>query len=255
MGVVSRLGLAAALVLTAGSAAAHELIVQPERTNVGAGEEVAFRILSTHFFIAPEELENVDTVRAWLVQGEARVDLDLEPDAEANVIRGRFTLPDAGPAVLVAQRVGVVWSQTTQGTRRGGRDVHANALWSAAHEKFAKSLLNPAADADLHTTALGHALEIVPLDPPADLEAGSALRVQVLYAGEPIPAQIQATYDGHTEAGNTYAVTLEADAMGIATVPLDAAGDWIVRVQHRADVNAADHDRHVARAVLLVEVR
>ncbi|WP_032827294.1 DUF4198 domain-containing protein, partial [Kingella kingae] len=44
---------------------------------------------------------------------------------------------------------------------------------------------------------LGHLLEIVPLDNPANVHVGEPFKVKVLYKGEPLPnVTLTATFDG-----------------------------------------------------------
>ena len=62
------------------------------------------------------------------------------------------------------------------------------------YEKFAKSLLNPAANDTLYKTPQNQMLEIVLLDNPATVKPGGVMHVQVLLRGKPLPGAAVAAF-------------------------------------------------------------
>lgn len=91
--------------------------------------------------------------------------------------------------------------------------------------------------------ALGHALEIVPLDDPSGVRAGGTVRVRLLFHGKPVPnAHLRAGWGSpdaiHAEpapgapAKPDQVVTTGAD--GVATVAISEPGLWNVRTLYAA---------------------
>lgn len=64
-----------------------------------------------------------------------------------------------------------------------------------------------------------------------------------------------ATYDGFSKEENTYAYYTEGHKDCTAKIKITQPGIRMVRVQNTAPEHTEDHDRYVARAVLLFEVK
>jgi uncharacterized GH25 family protein len=83
---------------------------------------------------------------------------------------------------------------------------------------------------DTYKKVLGQKLEIVPQANPYDLKPGDTLQVLLLFEGNPLAG---ARIESHCRAGDkvtTQTATTGKD--GIASVKLDQAGTWLVRLVH-----------------------
>mgnify|MGYP000019512794 FL=1 len=128
--------------------------------------------------------------------------MKLAEDAKVKALVGKAALPADGPAMIVGHRLPQIWSDTTEGVLEGGRkDLEAKGkkvLKVGKYEKFAKTMLNPAANDGLYKKVLGHDLEIVLLTNPADIKAGDDIKAEVLLNGKPVKAPLGLTYDGYS---------------------------------------------------------
>ncbi|MGK7924672.1 MAG: DUF4198 domain-containing protein [Spirulina sp.] len=245
----------AGLVLSATATNAHELILKPDRLATKGREMLEFAILSTHQFMQPEEMEAAEIVEAVLFQDGRTLPLTIQENPTANQLEGVVSLTHHNPAYLLAHRLGAIWSMTPEGMKEGTRATLSEVEWSAKYEKFAKTLIN-ATQGDLtYNRPVGQLLEIVPMDNPANLKPGDDLIVRILYKGQPLDAEVKATYDGFSDTPSTYAYFTETLAQGLAKIRIISSGIWMVRVQHTKDVQGEDYDRHVLRSVLVFEVR
>jgi uncharacterized GH25 family protein len=76
-------------------------------------------------------------------------------------------------------------------------------------------------------------LEIVPARDPYTLKAGDPLPVQVLFRGAPVAdAPVVATHVTFRGRAGEYAWSGRTDPTGRASIPLTAAGQWLVRAVH-----------------------
>ena len=237
------------------SAGAHEFIVRPAQMQVAGGAPLAFEILSAHvFFSRSEELEPASEVAASLAAGERRLPLSLTANAPAFVYSGTASAPAAGTFILRAHRAPQIWATTAQGFRNVGQ--RGPGMTNVRmYEKFAKALVNVAAGDEGYRQIVGDRLEIVPLANPATIRPGQELQVRVLFDGQPLTARVTATYDGFSPRQDTYAYATEGESDGTAHVMITRPGLWMVRVEHQLAETRPTHDRYVARAGLVFEIR
>lgn len=233
-------------------ASAHEFILVPQQWQAyKSGQNLPFRIVSSHVFMKSAELENPELVAASY-QGK---DVPLTGNDVFGTFDGAVTLEGGAAAVLRGHRKGEVWSLTTKGMKRGGRGELDNVVEARMYEKFSKTLLPVDGNTDGWDKPVGDALEIVPLDNPLTLKPGDSFRVQVLYNGQPVsPDAVTATYDGFSDAENSYAYYTEPYGEGEAVVKVSAPGFWMVRVQYAVTVEGKDYEKHVMRTVLAFPV-
>ena len=234
-------------------AAAHEVVIVPEKAEKGT---LAFTVESTHVFAKPEEAENPANVEAYLLTGaDQRKDIALTLDGLS--LKGQVEAPKSG-GWLVAHRLGQIWSNTPEGMKEGSRAEFPDAVFSNRYEKFVKHLIGIPADDVAFNKPLNHTLEIVPLDAPSDIRVGEDLRVQILHQGRPIGTQVLATYAGFTDTPSSYAYATETysdeTAQGIAKIRISAPGLWFVRVEHKPKSSEDGVDRDVLRSVLSFRV-
>ncbi|MDO4997665.1 MAG: DUF4198 domain-containing protein, partial [Neisseria sp.] len=93
------------------------------------------------------------------------------------------------------------------------------------------------------TRPLGHLLEIVPLDNPANIRVGEPFKVKVLYRGEPLPnVTLTATFEGFDLRDHSKTHKVEAQAFSDTTaadgtvdiIPL-RQGFWKANVEYKTD--------------------
>jgi uncharacterized GH25 family protein len=114
------------------------------------------------------------------------------------------------------------------------------SLWS---QKFSKVLL-PGAASTVHTVAVGHRLELVPLASPWASPA-APIRVKAIFDGKPLAGKSISVGDGVTDR-DTDATT---DATGVATVPMTTGRWYVLSVSHRVPSRVptlAENDAYVA---------
>lgn len=242
------------LAIGVGSAAAHEFIIKPVQMKTEPGHTLPFSIVSAHAFMISEEMEPVDEVDVSLIQGDGNDRVALKPNDVLLTLDGAAELKTEGTHILAGHRNGMIWTQTTRGWKQASRKGLTGVISSGKYEKFCKTLVVCGNADNGYKTVLGHKLEIVPVDDPSQAVPGRDLRFQVLYDGKPHPAEVYATYDGFTDAANTYAYYTETDETGQARVRITHPGVWMVRVQHKVDEPTEDYDSHVLRAVLVFGV-
>lgn len=143
---------------------------------------------------------------------------------------------------------------------RGPRSgVTAGTVEQATRSQmFAKALLVSGEDADTVPGALGHDIEILPVEAPSAWRVGKDVPFRVLFRGQPLRnADLVATYIGFEPDGAwCYATTTGAE--GRAAVRPSQAGTWVLRVKTQrpaAPEQRAEYDVESYTATLVLEVR
>lgn len=145
-----------------------------------------------------------------------------------------FTVSAAGLAdvkMLVGVQQGSYYSRTPEGGRRGSKRDFPAAMSCSFSNNTAKALVGLGHEAAEAGLPVGHVFELVPLVGAGRLVAGSSLPIKVLFHGEPWQGELVATYAGYDKAAgeSDYPVVLNTDEQGRVMVPLDRAGQWLVR--------------------------
>ena len=242
------------------AAQAHEFILKPDTATPSAGQKTRLQAQAAHVFMVSEEAEKPENVRLYLLQGDKKTDIALAEDKALLALVGEFALAQNGPALLVGHRLPQIWCETTQGEMEGSRAaLEAKGMKvksSGKYEKFAKTLLNPSHDDKLYSKVLGQDLELVLLTNPADVKPGSAVNVQVLLHGKPVPnATVGLTHDAFSKEQDTYKFKAQTDAQGKATFTVDAPALWMLRTTVVEKTPGADADEHHRRATFVFPVK
>jgi uncharacterized GH25 family protein len=150
-----------------------------------------------------------------------------EQKANNSLLTSPFDQPGAG-AVLAASYDNGYWLNTPEGARNVSRRLipqGSNTRWVA---KFAKTLMGPGA----YTRVLGQELELVALEDPFTLAGGKSLQVRVQLRGKPVTDAKVRILDGVTVMDPKDARSVPTDASGVATVPLDRRGLYVLAVEY-----------------------
>lgn len=227
-------------------AGAHEFIIKPAQLRVESGAKLPFNILATHVFMVSEEVEPVNTVKAWLIEGDKSTPVALKENHILETIDGVVRANQKGTAILVAQLQEPIETTKAEGTSRSQR---------IKREKFAKALITVTTDDENYKKALGHKLEIVPVSNVTRARAGDDLSFRILLDGKPLKGQVYATYDGFSRRYMTFAYATETLDDGLAYVKVTSPGVWIVRVEKRLEANHKDYDLLSLKATLVFSVQ
>jgi uncharacterized GH25 family protein len=246
----------------------HEFFVMPDEVkDYKAGDTALLNVLSTHYFTVGEELESAELNEVYIVKNGQRTGarLSLEPNDERRWHEARYRLADNTPVIVEGFRKGGFYCIFADGSLADGTRQEAAAAYpektvarAEYFAKFSKLCLNPAAGDSAFSAPLGHELEIIPLDNPARLRAGSVSRAKfrVLYQGRPLAnAEVSATYDYYNyKTANAYAQTMRTNPQGEAIFRIDHGGLWLVRISDtRPSTRGADVDNLSAVLVFAVK--
>lgn len=176
------------------------------------------------------------------------------PDGKQDLVqKGQFNyqyqskkpLPE-GSYLVAAVYQPTFWSQNAHGWKQADMTKIDNATYCEQTRMYGKSVVNVghnSADTRIVTRPIGHTLEIVPLDNPANIRVGERFKVKVLFNGEPLPnVAVTATFDGfdNSDRHKTHKVEAQAfyDLTGddgtVDVIPL-RQGFWKVAVEHKTE--------------------
>ena len=151
-----------------------------------------------------------------------------------------------GSYLVVGEYKPTFWSKNANGWKRENMTQMPNATYCEETRMYGKFIANvghESASKDIITRPVGHHLEIVPLDNPANVHVGERFKVKVLFNGEPLPnAVLTATFDGFDTSDRSKSHKVEAQAFSDVTgdygtveiIPL-RQGFWKANVEHKTD--------------------
>lgn len=138
-------------------------------------------------------------------------------------------LDTPGGYIVAAVQKGGYYTRTTRGGRQGSKADHLNAISCGFSNNTMKSIFSKGGKSVSFDHVLGHALEIVPLADPAALGKGDRFSIKVLFHGKPFTGTVNATWEGF-EGDDGYAVESASNKDGIAEIPLESDGLWMIMV-------------------------
>lgn len=151
-----------------------------------------------------------------------------------------------GSYLVTAEYQPTFWSKNKSGWEKASLKEMPDAEYCEQTRMFGKNIVNvghESADTAIITRPVGQALEIVPLDNPANIHVGDRFKVKVLFNGEPLPnATLTATFDGFDtqDRGKTHKTEAQAfsdttsDDGTVSIIPL-RPGFWKASIEHKAD--------------------
>jgi uncharacterized GH25 family protein len=242
---------------------AHEFFIAPrEVKDYKAGDEVKLDVLSTHYFIKGEEIEEPSTLNSvYVLQKDKKTPLFLTANQDRLLYETSWKLENDSPALIVGERVGGYYCYTTEGYMDGTKkEVLASGATITKclyFSKLSKTYLNPKSDDKSFKKPLGQIFEIVPLTNPADIVVGKVGKFQVLYDEKPFAnADIFATYDTFdSDTENAYAKKSKTDENGIASFNFDNKGLWLVRINYHKASKIVDVDEDDINAIAVFNVK
>ena len=142
----------------------------------------------------------------------------------------------AGSYLIAANYKPTYWSRNKDGWKPENREQMKDADHCSLATMFGKNVLNVSGSKsmDFVTRPLGHKLEIVPLQNPADYQVNKPFHIKILFDGKPLKtAPVTATFAGFP--AYQWAFYGHTDLNGeIDILPL-RAGQWMVKVKHDMD--------------------
>ncbi|GHT56107.1 phosphoribosylglycinamide formyltransferase [Spirochaetia bacterium] len=257
----------------AGFVFAHETTIVTGDTSKDykSGDTVTLYGISSHYNLVGEELEGLDAVEMYVYKnGVKGANLSLKEDKDRLWYEARYTLADNNLAIAVFRSIGGYTTTFSDGSRVGlnkrqaaaanpGKTITRTNYFS----KWGKYYINPGKTDRTFSTPLGHDIEIIPLDNPADMSRGSTIRLRVLYRGNPLPnAEVKATYDyyDYRTMDAWFSTGRKTDSRGEISFRLDHPNIgkpvvWIFRAREVQKVNSPETDEENPAATLLFAVK
>ena len=252
-----------AVLLCAGPAFAHDTWLLPATFHVEPGGTIVLDMTSGMAFPKPESPVKADRIAASGIRlgGQTAV---LEPQAPtASALRLSGKAAAAGIATLWAVSKPRTLTLKADEVKHYLEEVGAPASvaerwrkqqrWRESYTKLAKTYVAVGSVADDMSwqEPVGLALEMIPLQGPADLRPGTQFAVRVLRGGKPLPGlSLSAAGPG---PGNP--LTAHTDSDGRAVFRLDRAGPWLLRGTLIEESSGSDRDWDSLFATLVVSVR
>jgi uncharacterized GH25 family protein len=250
----------------------HETFIIPGdiQKEYKAGDTAQLFGVSSHYFAVGEEIEPPDTVEMHVykngVKGE---NLPLEANKDRVWYEASYRLTDDTPVVAVFRSIGGFYSIMTDGSYADGNKREAAAAnpgktvqVSRYFTKWAKLYLNPNKGDKTFSNPLGHDIEIIPLDNPANIRRGSNIKLRVLYKGQPYAnAEVKATHDYYDyHSMDVWAKTGKTDSKGEISFKLDHSNIgktvlWAFQVGDIRKSTQPDVDEDNLKAMLLFAVK
>jgi hypothetical protein len=257
-------------VVNAGLTWAHDLFLRLENYFAQPNSDVRIHVLNGTFsksegavarnrirsldLVTPSQALKLDTT-AWLPRGDSTLFTIRTREAGTYVV-GASVLPRSISlsakdfnAYLESDGVPDVLAQ-----RR--RDNALSRPAKEMYQKHVKALLqvgptrSPGFD-----RALGYPAELIPLENPYSLRAGSVLRVRALVDGQPVANQLVVAGGLTTGRERIAERSVRTDSQGVARVALRSAGTWYVKFIHMVRAPVGDTvDYHSKWATLTFAV-
>ena len=238
------LAAAGLLIAAAGALEAHDLFFRADSFRVAPGTTLALRVLNGTFSesesaVARSRLRDISVVSP---AGRSRPDTTFWSSKGDTSL---FTV-QTGPAgtyvvgaSLLSREIALKADEFNSYLRDDGiPDVlaarrRANELAKDVTERYAKHIKTILQVGTKRTgdfsVVLGYPAELVPLDNPYSLAAGSTLRVRALVDGTPVANQLVVS-GGRTPSGARFRESrVRTDASGVARIRLTGKGHWYVK--------------------------
>jgi uncharacterized GH25 family protein len=170
-------------------------------------------------------------------------------------LKSETSLSQEGTYLVAAQRKAGFYTKTAQ----GGKSVSKKGLNDVIACSYSLMCMKAVANVGKGTqadTVVGHPIEIIPLQNPANLKAGDYLPIRVLFDGKPYSGDVFATYMGFSTDKNTFAYATTTDKKGHGRIRILQQGIWLIKVAHTIpfpDPNECDVRSYVATLTLEVE--
>ncbi len=137
-----------------------------------------------------------------------------------------------GAYIVAAKRKAGFYTKTTQGGKRCSKKGLKNVIKCFHSHMCMKAVVNVGEGKGKVDVRIGHPMEIIPLENPADLRAGDYLPVQVLLKGKPFKGVIYATYVGFSTEKNTFAYSTTTNRKGEGKIKILHSGVWMIKADH-----------------------
>lgn len=241
---MQKLILATLLIGAMTSAAAHRVWVSADHTHGGEilKAELGYGEFPEFSPIAKERLDIFKPLQLITPKGKENLVqkgmYNYQYQSAKPVAEGSF--------LVIGEYQPTFWSKNANGWKRENIKEMSDATYCEQTRMYGKHIANvghESASTDVITKQVGHMLEIVPLDNPANVHVGERFKVKVLFKGEPLPnAVVTATFDGFDNSDRSKSHKVEAQAFYDTTgadgtvdiIPL-RQGFWKVNVEHKVD--------------------
>ncbi len=213
----------------------HDMWVETKTPLVKAGQSLTMQFPSDHTF-PPQHNEYIDSkemAKTFLLTPSGK-QITVEKK-NGHIYRSGKPLRERGTHLIVSGKKWLYWTQTTDGWKTGKNKKQVkNPIKGVYSGKFVKSLINvDRPGGGVFKRRIGHTLEIIPLQNPAELEKGAHLECRILFKGKPYRGEVKATYAGFSEKENVFAVNTSTDRRGICKIKISERGPWLVKAGMR----------------------
>ncbi len=161
-----------------------------------------------------------------------------------------------GAYLTVAARKEAFFTKTTKGYERQSKKGLKDVIQCGYYGMYAKAVVDVEKGGGKNLTKpVGHTLEIVPLEDPADLREGDYMPVKVLYNNEPLKTELCATYIGFSTE-SAWAYTTKTNKEGMGKIKMLKSGVWLIKAGHTVPYpDPEECDQYSYSATLTFEVK
>lgn len=255
----------AALLVTAGALAAHDLFLRLDSYFVSPGSDARILVLNGTFSSSENAVDR-NRLRALDLATGARVEkLDTSawaPSGDTTIftVHTRESGTYLAGASLLPRSISLTAEQFNEYLRTDGvpdvleRRRRGGALQTPAKELYEKHVKALFQVGDTRSggfdRVFGYPAELVPLGNPYALAPGATLRVRALVDGRPMPRQF-VLWGGRTPRGERIAQRgTRTDSTGVARIGPLRAGVWYVKFIRMVPVTGDTVDYHSKWATL-----
>ncbi len=217
---------------------AHDTWIQAREGSVAPGTPARFDATSGDAFavldyaiapdrIAREGLRAVGSTRRFTTRRREKTSLLLESVVGNDAIATAWLELKPRKLELAPEKVKEYLEDIGEWETIGKTLATPPGRWRESYRKHAKTFVRVGTPAEADRSwsdPVGLALEIVPEQDPTALHAGEALRVRVLWSGQPLEGFALVA----SVAGSKEHRVARTDSGGRATVSLDRAGRWLL---------------------------
>jgi uncharacterized GH25 family protein len=217
-------------VVQSAPAYAHDSWLLMKDYLVKPGTQATLNPISSHVFVVPgKDFMPVDKVASATIIGPDNTEVPATP-AGTDAYQSASALKTKGTYLAVVKPTGGFYSKTPDGGVPKNKKEAPGAVDCRFAEKHNKAIFTVGSSGgSSFTKELGLPMEIVPLQDPTTLKAGSFLEVKVLFDGKPAASTVVfGTYAGFSDVPGTFAYTTTTNKEGIAKIKIIKSGTWLL---------------------------